>query len=269
MEQIKEQKACAKSKYIDCCYMRVAWMEINCLKGSFSVIVHGPNGCGWDYGMAKNIEGHNFYCTNLSDIDIIMGGEEKLKKTILSISKKEKPGVLFVLGTCVSELIGDDVKGVASQCSKETGIKTIVIPSSGLSGIVKRPERNVALFELIKSAFEKNEIIPESFNYLGGVWSNTFGIKDEIKSCLSEIGIKLCSCLSGESEIDEIFNAPNASLNVFIDVNDANFLGNAMKTKFGQNYLVNIIHFGLRNGKKILKVELKNILNLYLEKELP
>ncbi len=100
-------------------------------------IIHGPPGCAH----------HNFSlihatlldndCTviplvmssGMSEHDVIFGGEEALLKVIRQVAS-EDPGIIFVLSTCISEMIGDDVMAV----TKDAGVPVCMVPTGGFLG---------------------------------------------------------------------------------------------------------------------------------------
>jgi nitrogenase molybdenum-cofactor synthesis protein NifE len=78
-------------------------------------VVHGPIACAgnsWD-GRGSLSSGPTLYqrgfTSDLSETDIIFGGEQKLYDTILEAGRRHSPAAVFVYETCVTATIGDDV----------------------------------------------------------------------------------------------------------------------------------------------------------------
>jgi nitrogenase molybdenum-iron protein alpha/beta subunit len=101
-------------------------------------IVHGPKGCthhNFSLLHATGSDNDQFLIPDLvssalSETDIIFGGEDALERTIESAVVR-KPGVVFVLSTCIVDTIGDDV---AAVCAREYGIPVIPVPTAGFLG---------------------------------------------------------------------------------------------------------------------------------------
>jgi len=78
-------------------------------------IVHGPIACegnGWDNRHAKSSNSQVFrtgVTTDMSDLDVIYGGEKKLYKAIKEAISRFDPPAVFVYQTCVPAMIGDDI----------------------------------------------------------------------------------------------------------------------------------------------------------------
>src|SRR6056297_3200652 len=84
-------------------------------------LIHGPIGCAsytWDIRGAQSSgpELHRMsFSTDLSETDIIYGGEKKLKKALLELIDKYSPKAAFIYCTCIVGIIGDDVDAVCRQ----------------------------------------------------------------------------------------------------------------------------------------------------------
>ncbi|MDR3154559.1 MAG: nitrogenase component 1 [Deltaproteobacteria bacterium] len=107
------------------------------------IILHGPVGCGTcsiaHVGAMKTFkrlrspgsEGLVFLNTNLSESDVIGGGEKKLKEAILFAEAEFKPELIMVAIGCVPSLIGDDVDSVADSLKGEIAAKVVPIHCAG------------------------------------------------------------------------------------------------------------------------------------------
>lgn len=100
-------------------------------------IIHGPDGCSH----------HNFsllhatlldndcitiprvMSSGLGEHEVIFGGETALLKSIQRAAE-EQPGIIFVLSTCITETIGDDVAGLCGH----SDVPVTLIPASGFLG---------------------------------------------------------------------------------------------------------------------------------------
>ncbi|MCC3352869.1 nitrogenase component 1 [Ruminococcus albus] len=85
-------------------------------KGFRRLIMHGPVGCGSQshgidfsikqYGAARGVkmEGARWLSTNLTETDVISGGNEKLYDTIIEADRRFRPTAIFVCNTVPQEL---------------------------------------------------------------------------------------------------------------------------------------------------------------------
>jgi nitrogenase molybdenum-iron protein alpha/beta subunit len=101
-------------------------------------IVHGPSGCAHHnfsllHATLQAEEDPRFphiLSTDLSEDDIIFGGEETLERIVRTV-QDEAFGGIFIINTCVVDTIGDDT---AAVCRKKWRIPVIYLPSGGFLG---------------------------------------------------------------------------------------------------------------------------------------
>ena len=103
-------------------------------------IIHGPIGCAsytWDLrgSLTSGVETfRTSFSTDLSETDIVFGGEKKLAGAISEIVDNYDPKVIFVYSTCVVGVIGDDVDAVCRKAEEKYNIRVIPVKSTGFAG---------------------------------------------------------------------------------------------------------------------------------------
>ncbi len=103
-------------------------------------LVHGPIACsGNSWGGRGSLSSGPLlykmgFTTDLTENDIIFGGEKRLYKAIQEVANKYNPAAVFVYATCVTALIGDDIDAVCKVAAKKTGIPVIPVHSAGFVG---------------------------------------------------------------------------------------------------------------------------------------
>ena len=103
-----------------------------------ATIVHGPRGCAHQASSVFHSAMLYNECFDIPDIfssgmdekGIIFGGEDYLENAIKE-AVSEDFRCIFVIGTCISDTIGDDIDSV---CAKERGVPVIPISASGFLG---------------------------------------------------------------------------------------------------------------------------------------
>ncbi|MDR3255614.1 MAG: hypothetical protein LBT31_08590 [Synergistaceae bacterium] len=109
-----------------------------------AVISHGPVGCAgclhefaFTYRVngvhrgVKNPKQRHIFSTNMDENDTVYGGNEKLALTIREAYARVRPNVIFIVTTCASGIIGDDVQGVSDEAEAELGIPVVPIFCEG------------------------------------------------------------------------------------------------------------------------------------------
>jgi nitrogenase molybdenum-cofactor synthesis protein NifE len=103
-------------------------------------LVHGPIACaGNSWGSRGSLSSGSMlykmgFTTDLSENDIIFGGEKKLYKAVMDIHQRYHPAAIFVYSTCVTALIGEDLDAVCQTAAKKIGVPVIPVNSPGFVG---------------------------------------------------------------------------------------------------------------------------------------
>jgi nitrogenase molybdenum-iron protein alpha chain len=229
-----------------CCYAGCKGVVLGPLRDAV-IITHGPIGCGYySWGTRRN-KGRsqkgedNFlaYCfsTDLQEGDIVFGGEKKLRQAIKEAIEIFKPKTLFICSTCPVGLIGDDIHAVASQTEKEYGIKVVAFSCEGYKGVSQSGGHHIANNGLIKHIVGTGDkaVGKYSLNILGEY--NIGGDGWEIERVLKKIGYDIVSIATGDGTVEDLKSSHKADLNLLQCHRSINYIGDMMKTKYGQDWL--------------------------------
>ena len=109
-----------------------------------AVISHGPVGCSscfhefaFAYAVSARLRGllqptqRRIFSTNLNERDMVYGGSQKLAETIREVHARTAAKAIFIVTTCSSGIIGDDVAGVADEAEEEIGVPVVPIFCEG------------------------------------------------------------------------------------------------------------------------------------------
>ena len=173
-------------------------------------LVHGPIGCeghSWD-GRGSKSSGPMLYrtgfTTDITEQDIIFGGEKHLYKAIKEIVEKYNPPAVFVYQTCVPAMIGDDLEAVCKAASAKFGKPVIPVNVPGFVGSKNLGNKlaGEALLDYVIGTEEPAETTPYDINIIGEY--NLSGELWQVKPLLDELGIRILACISGDSRYHEV-----------------------------------------------------------------
>ncbi len=223
-------------------------------------LVHGPIGCAgnsWDNRGARS-SGSQLYrrgfTTELSQNDVVFGGERKLRAAILDLAARYRgeARAIFVYATCVSAMTGDDVPAVCKAAAAEVDIPVIPVNTPGFVGdknIGNRLAGELLLDHVIGTAepdrrtdYDVNLI--GEYNIAGDLWG--------VLPLLDRLGIRVLSCISGDARFEDLRYAHRARLNVIICSKSLTNLARKMKRRFGIPYLEESF-YGLTDTAKALR----------------
>ncbi len=208
-------------------------------------ITHGPVGCSYyswltrrNLARIKPGQPVNFlqYCmtTDMTEEEIIFGGEKKLARAIREAHRIFKPKAISVYATCPVGLIGDDIHTVCRQAKEELGINVFGFSCEGYKGVSQSAGHHIAnngVFKHMVGLLDQPDPQPFRVNVLGEY--NIGGDAWEIDTLLQKCGIHVTATLSGDISYEQICKCHTADLNIVMCHRSINYMAEMMETKFG------------------------------------
>ena len=220
-------------------------------------LIHGPIGCAsytWDIrgALSSGPELHRMsFSTDLSETDIIFGGEKKLEQALFELIEEYAPKAAFVYCTCIVGIIGDDVDAVCKKVAARVNIPVLPVHSEGFKGTKKDGYKAAcdALFRLIDADRKPQEKIPLSINILGefNIGGETWIIKEYYK----RMGIEVVAVMTGDGRVEEVQAAHRACLNVVQCSGSLTHLAKDMEKAYGIPY-IRVSYFGIEDTSNAL-----------------
>jgi nitrogenase molybdenum-iron protein alpha chain len=265
------------------CQMALSLMMATTVENSV-IVMHAPGGCGAmlhqlsvQSAKGKTRRGKvgaavPWLSTNLTEADVIGGGERKLRETIEYADREFRPEIIFVVVTCAPSIIGDDVEEVVRQTRPNVsadvvslhcpGFRSRVVASAYdtfyhgiLRGLRLSPEPDFrpepggspeAELAEKKRQFEKCRTV--------NVWNATsIGAddEDEVKRLLTALGLRV-QFFAEYSSRDELRQVSEAALNISMcNVHD-DYMLKYLEEKFGTPYVIAGMPVGFRHTREWL-----------------
>lgn len=217
-------------------------------------VVHGPIGCvgnTWN-NRGSLSSGPMMYrvalTTDLTNEDVVFGGEKKLYKAVREVIRDYNPPAVFVYQTCVTSMIGDDVGAVCKALTEKTGVPVIPVDAPGFTGTKNFGNRLAggALLEHVigtrePSPYPYNVNLIGEFNIAGELWL--------ILPILDRIGIRVICSLSGDARFQRIAMMHRANVNMMVCSRALLNVARKMEEKFGIPYFEGSF-YGSRNTER-------------------
>jgi len=173
-------------------------------------VVHGPISCAgnaWEgrgvHSSAGDMHRRGF-TTDVGELDIVYGGEDKLEATVREVVALESPAAVFVYSTCVTGLTGENIDAVCSRLSHELDVQVVPVHSPGFVGPKNLGNRIAgdALLEYVIGTGEPESVTPTDIVLIGEY--NVAGDLDLVEPLLAEAGIRVLSHITGNAHFEEI-----------------------------------------------------------------
>ena len=185
-------------------------------------VVHGPINCAgnaWEgrgvHSTAGNLHQRGF-TTDMSEIDIVYGGEKRLEATVREVVAAENPAAVFVYATCVTGLIGEDIEATCKSLSAELWVPVIPVNAPGFVGPKNLGNRiaGEVLLEHVIGTAEPASTTATDITLIGEY--NVAGDLDFVEPLLAECGIRVLSHVTGNARFEEIRYAHRAKVSAIV-----------------------------------------------------
>ena len=209
-------------------------------------ITHGPIGCGFYAWLTRRNQtkpatdkDENFMTysmsTDMTENEIIFGGEKKLKAAIEEAISIFHPKAIGIFATCPVGLIGDDIHAVAREMeSLHPEVNIFGFSCEGYRGVSQSAGHHVANNKVFTDVVGLNDTVKEGkykINLLGEY--NIGGDAFELDRIFEKCGITVVSTFSGNSTYDDFTRAHTADLNLVMCHRSINYLAEMMEKKYG------------------------------------
>lgn len=185
-------------------------------------VVHGPASCetgSWAFrpvaSSGPRLHRYSFV-TDLSEIDLVRGGEAKLLSALGEVVERYNPPAIFVYETCHPAMTGDDFVAVCRAASAHWAKPVIPVRAPGLAG--SRPYGgHVAAQALLDHVIGLRE--PDQLTSTDVVLIGEFNLAGEInciRQLLFRLGIRILASITGNGRIADIFAAHRAKAAILL-----------------------------------------------------
>lgn len=175
-------------------------------------VVHGPLACAsnsWEgrgsHSSAGDLHKRGF-CTNVTELDIVYGAEERLIDTVREAVAECDPSAVFVHATCVTGLTGEDIDATCRAMAGELGLPVVPVHAPGFVGpknLGNRLAGEALLDHVIGTAQPPAaETTPTDIVLIGEY--NVAGDLELIEPVLAAAGINVLTHITGNARFEEL-----------------------------------------------------------------
>jgi nitrogenase molybdenum-iron protein alpha chain len=235
------------------------------------LIMHGPVGCGfWQTAGVFATRGAKrlrdpaalapiWLSSNLDEVDVISGGEKKLRDAILYADREFHPEAVVVASSCVPALIGDDVDAVLEELQRDVSAELVAVNCEGfktrlmataydavyngiLKNLTKRIERETRIAGSKLDDIVWDYTVRHTVNVLN-VGSMGYADEQELRRLLNalELNVNFIPCFSGIGDFRKVLDA---ALNVSICGTHDDYYLKHIYDHFKIPYLIDVMPIG-------------------------
>jgi len=191
-------------------------------------ILHAAMGCAGSIAWAQNggsalqvggyCGGLHVPSSNVGEREVVFGGADRLREQIKSTVEIMDGGLYVVITGCVTEIIGDDIKAVASEFTDE-GLPIVSAHTGGFKGN-SYLGYDIVLSEIAKQYVRKGaEKRKTSVNILGIVpYMDVFwrGNLKGVRGLLEKLGLEVNTFFTEDDSLEGLENSGGTALNIVL-----------------------------------------------------
>ena len=121
-------------------------------------LLHTPAGCAYHrkvLAFNPSVIVDRVFCTNLTESDAVLGGEQKLTESLIELWRRYRPGMIVVATGCTPDIIGDDV-GRCVEEARDSGVECPIAVVTEVRGMPSPAGSNATLIAMIRDVVDKN-----------------------------------------------------------------------------------------------------------------
>ena len=272
--QAKAKKHCLKTAHrtfeqgIQC-------VQVNSMNALISLqdtvmIIHAPLGCSGcaSIGSLDRLavykhhsgidadEAGKLISSGLGEKEVILGGEKRLAETIDKAVERHNPKIIFVLASCASAIIGDDIDAVAAEAERKYADKGIIVAPVHCEGF---KSRNHATGYDLALATLQNYVIRDAkpakqkgLINLFATHSLSYADQLEMKRMLKAIGLD-ANILPYHASYEDILKIPAAEYSISVCQIFADEYLAFLKEKYDIPFAKTCMPIGTRNVERWLR----------------
>ena len=209
-------------------------------------VMHDASGCNSTYNTHDEPRWYDHdslvFISALTEMDAIMGDDEKLIRDITEAAEEFHPRFIAVAGTPIPMMIGTDLPAVATEVEKRTGIPCFGLKTNSMHSYIS----GVSMaFEALARRFCDERLSREKgsgrVNVLGmtPLDFSVNGSDGAIRDWLAKNGFTANSVWAMGSTLDELIEAGRADVNLAVSC-DGLAAAKYLKEKFGTPYVAGV-----------------------------
>ncbi|MDR2623025.1 MAG: nitrogenase [Methanobrevibacter sp.] len=194
----------------------------------------------------------NWLTTNLQQEDVIYGANEKLKETILEAEHRYSPKAIFILTSCTTGIIGEDIEGAVNSVQPKVKAKIVPVHCEGVRSRLVQTGYDAfwhgVLKYLVKQPRKKQEDLVNVASMLSYTWQDRL----EIKRLLGKLDLRV-NFIPEFATVDQFEILSEAALTAPICPTYTDYLSKGLEKEFNVPYFLYPSPTGIKNTDEWLR----------------
>ncbi|MDR2829891.1 MAG: nitrogenase [Methanobrevibacter sp.] len=194
----------------------------------------------------------NWITTNLSEDDVVFGASEKLKGTILEAERRYSPKAIFILASCTSGIIGEDIEGAINNLQPKIKAKIVPVHCEGVRSRLVQTGYDAFWHGVLKYVVEEPKKKQEDLINIASMLSYTWQDRLEIERLLGKVGLR-ANFVPEFATVDQLEVLSEAALTAPICPTYTDYLSRGLEKEYGVPYFLYPSPTGIKNTDEWLR----------------
>ncbi|HWQ64853.1 MAG TPA: nitrogenase component 1 [Methanospirillum sp.] len=219
-------------------------VRVNTIRES-AVIYHAPVGCSCpslgyrelfqhlpvSLGMPENYDLH-WITTSLNESDVVYGASEKLKTAIRTAQERYNPKAIFILTSCASGIIGEDVEGTVAEIQPEINARIVPIHCEGIRSRLVQTGYDAFWHAVLKYLVKPPQKKQKDLVNVASMLSYTWQDRREIIRLLGRMGLRV-NFIPEFATIDQFEQLSEAAVTAPVCPTYTDYLSRGLEQEYG------------------------------------
>lgn len=190
--------------------------------------------------------------TNLREKDVVYGAGNKLKKAIYEAQKRYNPKAIFILTSCTTGIIGEDIEGAVADVQPHINARIVPVHCEGVRSRLVQTGYDAFWHAILKYLVKKPQEKQDDLVNVASMLSYTWQDRLEIQRLLGKIGLR-ANLIPEFASVDQFQQLSEAAVTAPLCATYTDYLSRGLEQEYGVPYFMYPSPMGIRNTDEWLR----------------
>lgn len=229
------------------------------------MIVHAPVGCSAPSLLYREVfrrippklgrpEKYDFHwlTTNINEKDVIYGAADKLKYAIQEAQSRYNPKAIFILTSCTSGIIGEDIEGTIGEIQPEIKATIVPVHCEGIRSRIVQTGYDAFWHGVLKYLVKKPKKKQKDLINVASMLSYTWQDRLEITRLLGKLDLRV-NFIPEFASVEQFEILSEAALTAPLCPTYTDYLSKGLEQEYGVPYFLYPSPVGIKNTDEWLR----------------
>lgn len=190
--------------------------------------------------------------TQINENDVVQGATHKLQAAILEAEKRYSPKAIFVLTSCTSGIIGEDIEGAVNEVQPQIKAKIVPVHCEGVRSRLVQTGYDAFWHGILKYLVKKPEKKQKDLVNVASMLSYTWQDRLEIKRLLGKVGLR-ANFVPEFASVEDFEQLSEAAVTAPLCPTYTDYISRGLSQEYGVPYFLYPSPMGIENTDEWLR----------------